>query len=481
MNLVVDNNWANRVVDEIQKLLKLKPTARLLLPTGSTPLPVYAELSRRVFAGDISLEEATIFNLDEYWKPEPDDSYHHYMVKVLMGRVPFKCWYSPSQQCYSAAETPEEIASWYGKDLTSAPIDFALVGIGLNGHVAFNEPGLTNEQYASAAHVVNLSESTRQANNVNYTRAITVGLSPLQQASRVIMIATGAAKGPIISRLLESAKSKDVDCATCPAVGLLKSPDFTLVCDTRAVQAYMNTLIDKPVQTNVGRILVFSPHPDDDVIGMGARMAEYAAAGYIVDVCYMTGGRNKKRVLEAVAALQEICPDQHTAHFLDLPFYSRVDRKVTDLDTKVVKDFVEQTRYHFGSENYHAVYVCGDLRDPSGTHLRCYKILQDLKWTIPVYVYFSVWETPKLTRDLGMITSVTRYKEDVAHRKRRSIQCHSSQLRANMLAVDMGHLTKEFWEYIEERNIAQGLEYGPLQDKTYVEIFANMEKWSQAH
>lgn len=492
MSLVVEDKWAVRVVDEIQKLLKMKPTARLLFPTGSTPLPVYAEMSRRVFAGEMSLAEATIFNLDEYWEPSMVESYRYYMMKFLLGRVPFKRWYFPDRQCYPTAETPEEVAASYAKDLTEAPIDFALVGIGLNGHVAFNEPGLSDEQYAKAVHVVELSAITRHANNVQYTRAITVGLSPLQQARRVVMIATGESKADIVARLISSMKSYTFtsDVIKCPAVGLCKCPDFTLVCDVPAVKGHVRNLVtSKPARNRHNqRVLVFSPHPDDDVIGMGAKMAEYAETGYIVDVCYMTGGRNKTRVLEAIAALQEVCPDSHTAHFLDLPFYSRVDRKVTGADVEAVKDFFEQTRHYFDQhDNYQAIYVCGDLRDPSGTHLRCYKILkevlQSLSWTVPVQVYFSVWETPDLVRDLHLISGIFRYADDIARRKRYSILCHKSQLRENMRAVDMGHITKEFWEYIEERNLSQNCicdRYkSPL--KTYVEIFADMEKWSEAH
>lgn len=489
MNIVVDDKWVNRVVDEIQKLLKMKPTARLLFPTGSTPLPVYAEMSRRVFAGEMSLAEATIFNLDEYWEPSMVESYRYYMMKFLLGRVPFKRWCFPDRQCYPTAETPEEVAASYAKDLTEAPIDFALVGIGLNGHVAFNEPGLSDEQYAKAVHVVDLSETTRQANGVMYTRAITVGLGPLQQASRVIMIATGESKADIIARFISYAKSfvTTADVTRCPAVGILKCPDFTLVCDVSAVKGRVRDLSSKTWKSASSRILVFSPHPDDDVIGMGATMAKYAKAGHIVDVCYMTGGRNRTRVHEAIAALQEVCPDSHTAHFLDLPFYSRVDRKVTGADVAAVKDFFEQTRHYFDQhDNYHAIYVCGDLRDPSGTHLRCYKILKEvlssLNWHVPVRVYFSVWETPDLVRDLHMISNIVRYKDTIAMRKRYSILCHRSQLRENMRAVDMGHITNEFWQYIEERNLRQNSICNRYKsDKTYVEIFADMEKWSEAH
>jgi glucosamine-6-phosphate deaminase len=257
---------------------------------------------------------------------------------------------------------------------------------------------------------------------------------------------------------------------------------MSLICDRAAVSDYIQTKELKITQKS-GRVLVFSPHPDDDVIGMGGTISKYAQNGVIVDVCYMTGGQNKTRVQEAVKALEVLCGDHHTAHFLDLPFYSRVDRKITKEDHQTLTNFLSQCLDY--TDKYLAVYVCGDLRDPSDTHKNCYTILtnvvrmwlstqlQDLlRENTPWYVYFSVWYTPDLYKYVSHLSHV-EMSEDECLKKRESIQCHQSQLRINMKPEHMAHID-EFWSYIEARNRSHGRFY----NNTATEIFVDFTYWT---
>jgi glucosamine-6-phosphate deaminase len=466
------------VVKELQKLLQMKPTARLLFPTGLTPIPIYQEIVARVKSGVMSLDNATIFNLDEYCDPKPEDSYRHFMETHLFSHLKNQpVWYLPDKVSFPTAQTHEQIAEQYAQLLNESQIDFALIGIGQNGHVAFNEPGLTYEAYHTPVHVVELSESTRTVNKVPYTHAITVGIKTISQATRIIMVATGASKSEIVCKFMNYDRGDEV----LPVHRIC--PEYmSLICDRAAVSDYIQTKELKITQKS-GRVLVFSPHPDDDVIGMGGTISKYAQNGVIVDVCYMTGGQNKTRVQEAVKALEVLCGDHHTAHFLDLPFYSRVDRKITKEDHQTLTNFLSQCLDY--TDKYLAVYVCGDLRDPSDTHKNCYTILtnvvrmwlstqlQDLlRENTPWYVYFSVWYTPDLYKYVSHLSHV-EMSEDECLKKRESIQCHQSQLRINMKPEHMAHID-EFWSYIEARNRSHGRFY----NNTATEIFVDFTYWT---
>jgi LmbE family N-acetylglucosaminyl deacetylase len=242
------------------------------------------------------------------------------------------------------------------------------------------------------------------------------------------MVATGASKSEIVCKFMNYDRGDEV----LPVHRIC--PEYmSLICDRAAVSDYIQTKELKITQKS-GRVLVFSPHPDDDVIGMGGTISKYAQNGVIVDVCYMTGGQNKTRVQEAVKALEVLCGDHHTAHFLDLPFYSRVDRKITKEDHQTLTNFLSQCLDY--TDKYLAVYVCGDLRDPSDTHKNCYTILtnvvrmwlstqlQDLlRENTPWYVYFSVWYTPDLYKYVSHLSHVeTETTNDVIEVARRGDQ-----------------------------------------------------------
>lgn len=465
------------VVNELQKLLQSNPKPRLLFPTGSTPIPIYREIVARVKSGVMSLENATIFNLDEYCDPTTEDSYRHFMETHLFSHLQNRpVWYLPDKVSFPTAQTHEQVAEQYAQVLNESPVDFALVGIGQNGHVAFNEPGLTYETYQMSVHVVELSESTRTVNKVPYTHAITVGVKTISIARRIVMVATGASKSAIVSRFMNYDGKEEILPVHWIYSRAVSRPDLSLICDQAAASDYIQTKELKITQ-KPGRVLVFSPHPDDDVIGMGGTISKYAQNGVIVDVCYMTGGQNKTRVLEAVKALEVLCEDNHTAHFLDLPFYSRIDRKITEDDYKTLADFLSQCLNY--TDQYLAVYVCGDLRDPSGTHRACFNMLKNVarhnSWltkNTPWYVYFSVWYTPDPYKTIDSLTHVV-LSEGECLKKRDSILCHQSQLRANMKPEHMAHID-EFWSYIEARNRSHGRFY----NETATEIFVDFTFWT---
>ena len=179
------------------------PQSKLVLPTGSTPLGMYEELVRRKL--DWSLVET--FNLDEYiMNPDHPYSYHSYMRKNLFDRIniyPDNCHfpYRPT-------------LSFEDKIDASKGIDLCILGIGTNGHIAFNEPG---SSFKSRTRVVDLSEQTIKDNSKYFDsvedvpkQAITMGLGTIMESKKIILMVNGKHKLNILNVAMNGKVSKTV-------------------------------------------------------------------------------------------------------------------------------------------------------------------------------------------------------------------------------------------------------------------------------
>ena len=185
-----------------------KPDCVLGLSTGASPLPTYAELARMHREGIVDFSRITSFNLDEYvglpiTHPE---SYHAFMWRNLFSLIQMR-----REQVHlpdgNAADLHAEAAAYEARILAAGGVDLQLVGIGLNGHIGFNEP---EDIYQKHTHVVALSQSTIQANRRFFdteaevpTRAITMGVHTIQRARKVVMVACGEGKAAIVRTLVE--------------------------------------------------------------------------------------------------------------------------------------------------------------------------------------------------------------------------------------------------------------------------------------
>jgi glucosamine-6-phosphate deaminase len=225
---------ARLVADQLDGILR--PLARpvLMLPTGSTPRALYALWRQRYATGRMSMARWRTFNLDEYWpcaasKPV---SFRSFMDRELFGAVDLP----PAAIGFLDGTVPRagigDHCRRYEQAIAEAGgIDVALLGIGVNGHIAFNEPGAPGD---SRTRFVHLADSTRRRPGFPRgidapTHALTVGIATILQARRIYVMAFGADKAVPLQRALEG----PVGIAT-PASLLRRHDEVTWVLDEAA-------------------------------------------------------------------------------------------------------------------------------------------------------------------------------------------------------------------------------------------------------
>ena len=183
----------------------LKPNCVLGLATGSSPLGTYAALAEKCSAGELDFSDVTSVNLDEYvgLDGSNDQSYRYFMDNNLFCKINIDRdrTYVPN----GCAENLAEEGARYDALIASlGGIDLQLLGIGLDGHIGFNEP---DEAFTKATHEVELDPSTIEANARFFaskddvpTSAITMGMGAIMQAKKILLIANGAAKKDILMK-----------------------------------------------------------------------------------------------------------------------------------------------------------------------------------------------------------------------------------------------------------------------------------------
>lgn len=271
------------------------------------------------------------------------------------------------------------------------------------------------------------------------------------------------------------------------------------------------------------RVLIFSPHPDDDVISMGGTFIRLIAQGHDVHVVYQTSGNiavlddivlqtldtarecgfvdrynevqeiinNKKkgeaepielrrlkgsiRRAEAKAACRQMgLTDPSHVHFLNLPFYETGGVKkglLTDKDIQIVVDLLREIKPH-------QIYAAGDLSDPHGTHRVCIEavlaameVVQDEEWVkeCRLWLYRGAWQE----WDLDMVDMAVPLSPDEVIQKRHAIYRHLSQ---KDIVPFPGEDKREFWQRAEERNQNTARLYDKLGMAEYqaIEVFVRL-------
>ncbi len=227
---------AAAAADLLAEVVAREPRARVILPAGKTPLLLFAELSRRARSGELSLRDVRFFQLDEYVGPGPRDprSFHALLRRELLdplGRAEGRDALIDG----SARDPAAEIARHARALVDAGGAHVAFLGIGTNGHVAFNEPGTRRDE---GARVVPLADATRRVAAAEFapdappTTGITLGLAEIGAAQRIGLMATGAGKAAIVAALFDQPASSDR-----PASLLCDHPDFTLFADADAAAA----------------------------------------------------------------------------------------------------------------------------------------------------------------------------------------------------------------------------------------------------
>ena len=220
--------------DEVVAQLTAKPDSVLGLCTGSTPEGTYACLAEDFAAGRVSFAQATSYNLDEYYPLAADheQSYHYFMNYHLFSRVdmPADRHFVPNGE---ATDSAEECKRYEAAVAAAGYADLQLLGIGVNGHIGFNEP---DSFLVADTHETALTESTLQANARFFddpadvpTRALTMGVGTIMKAHRIILLASGKGKHAAIKALLD-----DKVTTACPATLLKLHPNVLIICDEEA-------------------------------------------------------------------------------------------------------------------------------------------------------------------------------------------------------------------------------------------------------
>ncbi|WP_112310577.1 glucosamine-6-phosphate deaminase [Pseudogemmobacter bohemicus] len=223
-----------RAAGLIAARLRARPETVLGLATGGTMEAVYARLIRDHRETGLSFAGVTSFNLDEYVGLAPDHpcSYWHYMRRQLFDHVDI----DQARAHLPRGDAPDpkaEAARYEAAIETAGDIGLQLLGLGLNGHIGFNEP---ISSLSSVTRIKTLTQSTRNANARFFDRpedvprlAITMGIGTITRASDVLLLAHGAAKARVVAAMIEGPL-----CASCPASALQMHRKVTVVIDREA-------------------------------------------------------------------------------------------------------------------------------------------------------------------------------------------------------------------------------------------------------
>lgn len=197
--------------------IRNKPDLVLGLATGSSPLGIYKELIRLHKEEGLDFSKVTTFNLDEYvgLPPSHDQSYHYFMKRNLFEHINLDERYIHVP--HGMAKDIDKFCWWYEKRIKDAGgIDLQILGIGANGHIAFNEPG---SSLGSRTRIKTLTEKTRNDNARFFSNmaevpkyAITMGVGTIMDAKELVLIANGKSKANAIKASVEGPIT-----AMCPA------------------------------------------------------------------------------------------------------------------------------------------------------------------------------------------------------------------------------------------------------------------------
>lgn len=239
MRVIVCNNY-EEMSKEAAKIMAaqvhMKPDCVLGLATGSTPVGAYKELIAMYNNKEIDFSGVTTFNLDEYYpiKRDNDQSYYYFMHDNLFNHINI-----PEERIHvlngEVADPEKECADYEKCIYEHGGIDLQLLGIGRNGHIAFNEP---DENLVAETHVTELTEDTIDANARFFadikdvpTKSLTMGMASIMKARKILILINGKGKHAALAKLLSGEIS-----TSCPATMLNMHNDVVVICDKEAYE-----------------------------------------------------------------------------------------------------------------------------------------------------------------------------------------------------------------------------------------------------
>lgn len=239
MKLIITKNYeelSKKAANEMAEIIKNNPQAILGLATGGSPMGMYKELIRMNKEGKIDFSEITTVNLDEYvgLSGEHTQSYRYFMNENLFNHINIDKakTYVPNGL---AEDIEEECKKYDAKIAELGGTDVQLLGVGNNGHIAFNEP---DESLVSGTHLTGLTEGTIKANARFFnsigevpTKALTMGLGGIMKSKKIIVIASGEGKAEAVKSMVSGKISTNM-----PASMLQMHRDVVVIVDEAAAK-----------------------------------------------------------------------------------------------------------------------------------------------------------------------------------------------------------------------------------------------------
>ena len=236
MKVIITKDYdemSQKAFEVMSGVVKSNPEAVIGLATGSTPIGLYKNMIKDHNENGTSYKKIKTVNLDEYagLDVNSDQSYVYFMRDNLFNHIDIDLK-NTNIENGKAADREAECAR-YNALLETMQQDIQVLGIGSNGHIAFNEPGTP---FGSVTHIVNLAESTIKDNSRMFAsidevprQAFTMGLKNIMNAKKILILANGANKAKAVYGLVKGEVTENV-----PASVLQLHPDCTLVCDEAA-------------------------------------------------------------------------------------------------------------------------------------------------------------------------------------------------------------------------------------------------------
>jgi len=465
----------------ISQQLNKKPNTVFLLPTGSTPLPLYRLLTEKVKTGVMSFAHAQTFNLDEYLGLDENhpQSYHRFMQDNLFSKIDVK-----KSNIFIPAtkpKKPKRSCQKYEEQIARSGIDLAILGIGHNGHLAFNEPGTS---FSSRTHIAKLSPLTIKANSRFFAspkqvprQATTVGLKTIMSAKRIILLAFGPQKAQIVAAALEGNVTPDI-----PASLLQKHKHITVILDYPAVTSLKKSQFYPPQLGNIRlysnfnlprhkKIVFFSPHPDDAAICAGALLPALTTNNAVHEIIVTTGHHavqtgntpEQKTKIREKEALAEAKIMGTNIHFARCRFYDN-GQDISESDLKRIRDLVQKIEPD--------IAFVPQKADPHPTHFQARKIaLASLPHDIDLWSF----ETPWGLFGHKKFNAVFEFSEELMRKKLRAIKKHKSQIRRTSFDAAASSIA-HFRKITIAEQFFSALGQKPLPTEPYLELF-NISRW----
>lgn len=234
INVTNYNEMSHKAASMIANQIILKPNSVLGLATGETPIGMYRELVKLYQKGKIDFAEVSSFNLDEYYgiQRENEQSYYYYMIHHFFQFINMKQEniHLPNGM---VVDIEEECRKYEMGIKELGGIDLQVLGIGVNGHIGFNEP---NTNFEAETHLVELAQKTIESNSRFFdsieevpTKAISMGIKTILQSKKIVVLASGKNKAEAVARMVSGKISPEL-----PASILQLHSDVTVIVDEEA-------------------------------------------------------------------------------------------------------------------------------------------------------------------------------------------------------------------------------------------------------